>query len=173
MISQKDQLGSMTRPLRSGRLVESRGFTMIELLVVVSIIAIFTAVAAPGMQSFIAGQRVKSLTYDLTADLLLARSEALKRNSPVSIARTGSTWDAGWTTSAGGVNLSTRNAAGQSITFAGAPQTITFGANGRVTLPTDPVRISISSATADANAQRCVALDLSGRARSSVGVCPP
>lgn len=158
-------------PLRLSRFGQCRGFTAIELLVVVSIVAIFAAIAAPGMQSFIGGQRIKALAYDLTADLMLARSEALKRNSTVSITRSGTSWDTGWVTNTGGVTLSTRNAAGGSFTFTGAPQTITFGANGRVTLPTDPVRISISGTSASANSQRCVELDLSGRARSSVGAC--
>lgn len=171
MTSPKVRLCLMAGPLRFSRPFESRGFTAIELLVVVSIVAIFAAVAAPGMQSLVAGQRIKALTYDLTADLLLARSEALKRNNTVSIARSGSTWDTGWVMGTGGVNLSTRNAASGSITFTGAPQTITFGANGRVTSPTDPVRISITSTSAGANAQRCVELDLSGRARSNVGAC--
>ena len=171
MITPKVQLCLIARPLRFRQIFESRGFTAIELLVVMSILAIFTAVAVPGMQSLIAGQRIKAITYDMTADFLLARSEALKRNTSVSISRSGTTWDAGWVTSSGGVTLSTRNAVGASITFTGAPQTITFGANGRVTLPADPVRISISSATAGATAQRCVELDLSGRARSNTGAC--
>ena len=154
-----------------GRAWGGRGFTMLEVLVTISVLAILTSIAVPGFQSFISGQRIKSLTYDLTADLLLARSEALKRNGAVSITRSGSTWDQGWVTSAGGVSLSSRNAVSESITFTGAPQTITFGVNGRVTSPTEPVRISISSASAGASAQRCVELDLSGRARSSVGAC--
>lgn len=160
-----------TGSLRFCRRFEIRGFTAIELLVVVSIVAIFAAVAAPGLQSLVAGQRIKALTYDLTADLLLARSEALKRNTAVSVVRSGASWDAGWVMSSGGVTLSTRNAASGSISFTGAPQTITFGANGRVTSPADPVRISITSASAGANAQRCVELDLSGRARSNIGAC--
>lgn len=171
MHSPKVQIYLITGPLPFSRTIESRGFTAIELLVVVSILAIFAAIAAPGLQSLVEGQRIKALAYDLTADLLLARSEALKRNSTVSISRSGSTWSTGWVMSTGGVNLSTHNATSGSLILTGAPQAITFGANGRVTSPTDPVRISITSAFAGANAQRCVELDLSGRARSNVGAC--
>ena len=58
-----------------------KGFTLIELLVVVTIAAIFAALAAPAFGSFIAGQRVKTASYDVWSILTLARSEALKRNS--------------------------------------------------------------------------------------------
>src|SRR3954468_24614341 len=75
-----------------------RGFTLIELMVVVTILIVVLAAVAPSFRSFLDGQQVKSLAFDLTADLLLARSEALKRNASVQVARTGSEWTGGWTT---------------------------------------------------------------------------
>ncbi|MEO5695696.1 MAG: GspH/FimT family pseudopilin [Burkholderiaceae bacterium] len=155
----------------------ARGFTLIEMLTVVSVLAVVAAIAAPGMRSFAAGQRVKALAYDITADLLLARSEALKRNINVSITPvTGTNWASGWTVDAGAVNISSRNAANESLTFTGAPASITFGVNGRVVAPTDPlgVRMTVESDAATNDfSKRCIELDLSGRARSSVGKCPP
>jgi len=63
--------------------------------------------------------------------------------------------------------LSTRNPAAQSVTITGAPATITFDFNGRVTSPTATVRITISSQSSS----RCVQLDPSGRARAVHGAC--
>jgi type IV fimbrial biogenesis protein FimT len=54
------------------------------MITVVAVLGVIAAIAAPGMRSFAAGQKVKALSYDMTADLLLARSEALKRNATVS-----------------------------------------------------------------------------------------
>lgn len=147
-----------------------RGFSLVELLTVVALLAIILAIAAPGLRSFIAGQRIRALSYDLTSDLLLARSEALKRNAAVTVARAGADWDMGWTTAAGATQLSKRNPIGDTIAFNQAPALIVFDVNGRVSTPTQQVRITLTS-TAASNAQRCVALDLSGRARSSVGPC--
>jgi type IV fimbrial biogenesis protein FimT len=59
------------------------GLTLVELLVAVSIAAILAAVALPSFASFIDEQRVRALTNELVADLNLARSEAIKRNSRV------------------------------------------------------------------------------------------
>jgi type IV fimbrial biogenesis protein FimT len=147
------------------------GFTLVELVVTVALMATIVGLAAPSMRSFVAGQRIRALTHDLTSDLLLARSEALKRNAAVIVARDAADWYGGWTTAAGGTQLSKRNALGAAIAFTGAPSSITFDANGRVSSPAAQVRITVSAAQADARSQRCVELDLSGRARSSIGAC--
>lgn len=154
------------------RMWASRGFTLVEMLTVVSVVAVIAAIAAPGMRSFAAAQRVKSLAYDITADLLLARSEALKRGVSVTVTPSGATWGSGWTAAAGAENISTRNAVDSALTFAGAPASITFDFNGRVSSPTTAVRMSVSSSAATgATSGRCIELDLAGRARSKVGVC--
>ena len=147
-----------------------RGFTLIELMVVVSILAIILTAAAPSFRAFLEGQQVKALAYDLTTDLLLARSEALKRNVNVAIARSGADWSGGWTTATAATNerISTRNASAHTVAISGAPAAITFDVNGRVSSPAAEVRITIGSGSA---ASRCVELGLSGRARSSLGEC--
>ena len=149
----------------------ARGFTLVELVVTVALLGMILGIAAPSMRSFVVGQRIRALSYDLTSDLLLARSEALKRNAAVVVARDTEQWHAGWTMAAGTLQLSKRNAVGGNVAFDGAPASITFDANGRVSSPAAQVRITLSSTSADANSQRCVELDLSGRARSLVGAC--
>ena len=54
----------------------ARGFTMIELIVVVSIIAILGSIAAPSFIATLATQRLRNASFDLVSDLLLARGEA-------------------------------------------------------------------------------------------------
>lgn len=137
-------------------------------MTVVSILAVMLAAMAPSFISFLAGQQCKALSYDLLGDLMLARNEALKRNGSVSVASVGSGWAQGWTVAAtGGEALGHRNAAAQSVTVSGAPALITFDANGRVSAPLASVRITVSGSSSS----RCIALDPSGRARTSVGVC--
>jgi len=146
-----------------------RGFTLVELMVVVAILATILGAAAPSFRAFLEGQQVKALAYDLTTDLLLARSEALKRNASVSIARSGDSWSSGWTTATAGADpISARNALRHAVAISGAPASITFDVNGRVSSPAAEVRITIGDSS---GAIRCVELGLSGRARSSMGAC--
>lgn len=148
------------------------GFTLVELLTVLSILAIIATLATPGMREFASGQKVKALALDITADLLLARSEAVKRNASVTLAPRGNFWAAGWTVASGTENISSRNALSTSTVLTGAPSAITFDFNGRVAAPATQVRMTIAAATdSSPSSQRCIELDLSGRARSRVGAC--
>lgn len=145
------------------------GFTLIEMMTVVAVLAIIVGLAAPSFGAFLNGQRVKGIAYDLTTDLLLARSEALKRNASVAITRVGSSWTGGWASAVSSTStpISARGPSRGDLTVSGAPTAITFDANGRVSSPTEEVRITISTG----GTSRCIELSPSGRARSIVGVC--
>lgn len=60
-----------------------RGFTMIELMVVVVLAAVLLALVGPSLRDLIARQRVQGINAELVTDLQYARSEALRRNYPV------------------------------------------------------------------------------------------
>lgn len=74
----------------------SRGFTLIELMVVVTISVILASLAAPSMRTLIANQRVRSNATDLHLAMVKARTEAIKRNADVTLISTGGSWTAGW-----------------------------------------------------------------------------
>lgn len=161
----------MSRPRVQGR-AGRRGFTMIEMLATVAVLAVVSAIAAPGMRSFALSQRAKTLSYDLVQDLLVARSEALKRNVPVTMAPVGSNWATGWTVTAGGVQIAARQADHAALQFDAAPAAITFNVYGRVSAPAEPVRMTVKAASLSADVtQRCVGLDPSGYAHSKPGAC--
>lgn len=148
------------------------GFTLVELAAVLFVTALICAVAAPGLRDFSAAQSVKSLAADLSSDLLIARSEALKRNDSVTVARSSSDWAGGWTVTNGSLRLGGRNASSiGALQITGAPASITFNGLGRVSSTSDAVRITVTATNVPANAARCVELDLSGRARAKTGAC--
>ena len=59
------------------------GFTAIELMVVVAIVAILTALAAPSFATMVESWRVRLATEHLQSTLYYARSEAIKRGGRV------------------------------------------------------------------------------------------
>jgi type IV fimbrial biogenesis protein FimT len=63
----------------------SAGFTLIELMVVIAIIAIGLGIAAPSVRNLTLNAQMSAQANDLLADLSLARSEAIKRNARVAI----------------------------------------------------------------------------------------
>ena len=66
----------------------SRGFTLIELLVVMTIGAILVAAAIPSLSWWIATSRAGNATNTMVGAFELARSEAIRRNTVVSVCRT-------------------------------------------------------------------------------------
>jgi type IV fimbrial biogenesis protein FimT len=145
----------------------SRGFTVTEMLIVVAIMAILAAIAAPYMGDMIRRQRIKTAAFDVFASLAFARSEAIKRNTPVTITPTGGNWAEGWRIVDSNNNV-LREQSGWASLQATGPATVVFAGSGRSTALAS---ISLSSTGIDAGSYRCVKLDLSGRAVSKEGAC--
>ena len=145
------------------------GFTLLELLVVVTVLALLLAVATAPMKRLVLAGRMRSASSDLVADLLLARSEALKRSAQVLVQPSDSGWTGGWTvqTAAGAQQLARRNTLG-GVAVTTAPTGITFDVDGRV-LAVGTVRIGLS----DGSNRRCISLDPSGRPKSAAVDCTP
>ena len=79
------------------------GFTLIELIITVAIVAILAGVVAPGMTSFIRNNRMASQINTLIGTVHFARAEAANRRSIVTLCASTnaancntSNWENGW-----------------------------------------------------------------------------
>ncbi len=151
------------------------GFTLIEMMITVSVISVLLTIAVGAYRPAIVNQGVKTAAYDLYSALQYARSEAIKHNDTITL-RAGPASNAAWTTgwrlldSSNNVLRSWTTSSSILITEAGNLTFLTFSRDGRLTgaaplFQVDPA-VSLSGVF-----QRCVTVDLSGRPRTVVGAC--
>jgi type IV fimbrial biogenesis protein FimT len=149
----------------------STGFTLIELMVVVTVLIILATVAVPSFKDLMANQRIKSASYELFSSLLTARSEAIKRNNNVTIASASGGWQAGWTITTAGGTVIKEHSALSNIVISDAPASLTFRRTGRLTATASP-SFQFDVDPVDTDFIRCISIDLSGLPKTAKGACP-
>jgi type IV fimbrial biogenesis protein FimT len=171
----------------------SLGFTMIELMITLSIVAILVGLAAPSLRETIMNIRITGQTNDLMSDLAFARSEAAKRNVPVVVCPSadGETcsagaWNQGWLvypdTNVSGTKqanddekaLKNRRAleGPNTLTLTCAPSadSVTYRPTGTTGSPSAIFTLCDTRTTV--NAGRTIAINATGRAISARVTCP-
>lgn len=125
-----------------------RGLTLVELVVALAIVAISATLAAPNFAQMIANYRVRSAADGILSALNFARTEALRRNTPVSFSLTSG--GSGWAVSqvATSATLQSR-AAGDlpaiTVTSSTAATSVTFLASGLVQSGAQLNRVTVAS----------------------------
>jgi type IV fimbrial biogenesis protein FimT len=136
--------GERIRAMRFGTgelfLRQRAGYSLMELLLVLVIFGIVAGIAMPSAQKVGRGTRLTSGAQQLIGDMRLARTEAIRRNTSIYVARTGtSTYHI--------QNIGDRTLP-EGVTFASGPDTVRFAAFGPVLTGAAVYSLSLNGKTA-------------------------
>lgn len=170
----------------------SNGVTLVELLVTLSIASILLTVAVPGFRVFVQDSRLTAQINNFSSAMMLAKSEALKRNSFTTVCPSAnsttctggsSVWSNGWlvfsdpnrngVVDAGEEIIQVSAALTGGNTLSGGRTRITFDANGFSLGFNDTILLCDSRGTVSS---RRLVINNQGRVRiepgPGAGTCP-
>jgi type IV fimbrial biogenesis protein FimT len=108
--------------------ITHRGFTLIELMVTLAVVAIVTTLALPSFRITIMNNRLTTQANEFITDVNIARSEAVKQGNTITItSNNGNNWANGWTiTDSGGNTLRVHGALDGTSTLTGGVGSIQY-----------------------------------------------
>lgn len=179
------------------------GFTLIELMITLTILAIMMSLAAPAFTKMIRDNRVQTASTSLMSAFNLTRAEAIRRGRTVKICATddpsgtppacGADWALGWVMF---TDLNGNDDAGDTVTLngnsvaeevirvgdpvanvtiddSGAASIVSFDSRGMVNAGSGDFVFDAVDCNSGVDKQYTVQLGAVGRTRSEEGTCPP
>ncbi len=160
----------------------SRGFTLVELMIGLVLVAILLGIGLPMFRSFILNQQLRAATTDLRIALTLVRSEAVKRNRVVTLQPFDEDegWGGGWVIPSPPDPLADpdlpppadllvhRQSGDVAITPEPDVASLQFSQMGRTA---SEVAFTIDIGPEGNNIQGCMRVGLDGRVTSAEGAC--
>lgn len=148
----------------------SSGFTLIELVVTIAVVGIFAAIAMPSFSGMIANNKSSGIATDLYFSLAKARSEAVKRNTDVTLAPNSGGWKKGWSiypTNEADNILEDHSISGANVSMSG-PGSVKYNSSGRIG---GSASFDIEATVGSASAKTCVTVSLSGLPNVKKSAC--
>mgnify|MGYP003578936849 CR=1 FL=1 len=162
----------------------SSGFTLVELMVAIAVLAILTTLALPSFQETLRSNRVATSSNELLTSFTLARSEAIRSTRGAGVcasadgATCGNDWNAGWlvwndSDSDGaldaGENIVRYSQAKAQMALLGSVTSIAFDARGRASGGLQTIGVKPYGHDAPV---RCVTVNATGQVKIGRAACP-
>jgi type IV fimbrial biogenesis protein FimT len=161
----------------------SRGLTLVELMIAMTVLGILLALAVPSFRDAALNSSLRAISSNLNASVQLARSEAIKRNVPITLCRANTTgtacavdsnWAAGWIVVASGTVLQYQQpvAQGFKVTQSGTAANLTFQPIG---VGATAATFTVCRSSPVGNQERVVNISATGNAyvtSTEAGACP-
>lgn len=158
-----------------------RGFTLVELMITITVLGILLAIAVPSFTDAVLGSKLSSYANNFLASTYLARGEAIKRNSVVNLCASSNgtsctgNWEQGWIILAGTTVIHRQQAlsSGLKMTESGGASSIDFQPTG---VGATQATLTVCRATPSVGSQeRVISISATGRAsvaKTTTGSCP-
>lgn len=158
-----------------------QGFSLIELMIAISILGVLMAIAVPSFNDTMLGSKLRSYANNFLASAYLARGEAIKRNSVVKLCASSNgtsctgNWEQGWIVLAGTTVIQRQPAlsSGLKMTESGGVSSVDFQPTG---VGGTQSTLTVCRATPSVGGQeRVITISATGRAsvaKTTTGSCP-
>ena len=165
-----------THPLRGAR---QRGFTLLELMITVSIVAILLAIGVPSFRYVTTSNRTAGEVNGLMGDMHFARAEAIKEGQTVTVCAStdgktcsgAAAWNTGWITFPGTGNPASTAAilhvqgqfyGADTLNASGATSAVQFNREGFALGLPGPVTFALHDSTNNSAYTRCLQVSIVG-----------
>lgn len=153
-----------------------RGFTIIELMVVVAVLAIIATVAVPSFQQIIENNRLATEANRIFSAMSYARSEAVRVGDDASMTAATGGFSNGWCVHLGanctGADILRQFEAGD-LAYSSSGNQVTFNARGEMKNANFQIAVEpLNCDSGEVDKRRVISVSLSGRASIQTGDCP-
>jgi type IV fimbrial biogenesis protein FimT len=166
---------------------QSAGFTLLELMMTITIAAILLAIGVPSFRYVTASNRASAEINGLLGDMQFARGEAIREGQPVSICTSsdGATclgipsWDRGWIVFSGSsppapapasiMKIQGTFSSTDTLTADNAITQVTFSREGFTASLAGPVTFTLHNSTLVAAYTRCLSATIVGALSTQIG----
>jgi type IV fimbrial biogenesis protein FimT len=173
-------LASKHRRSIQGRPRRNPGFTLVEMLMVISVVAILLAIGVPSFRYVTTANRATTEINGLLGDLQFARAEAIREGKQIKVCATtdgstcvaaGTTWNTGWLVMSGTniLRVQPTFASQDTLQSDNNIKAVSFSRDGfSLNLPS-AITFTLHDSTANAQYTRCLSVTIIGALSTQIG----